>query len=339
MESLTIDRRMDLPNDVLARVLSWAGARSAGRAASVSRAWRATSGRPSLWTALCEAAWPSVATPALGQLVALRGPRNYYERRVALRVAETPDLLDFDDILFTVDITQGDAVLSSTVHEGASVLRDDVQGSDLWNSTALHFDGLSARIACAGDEFPPVKSPVTLSICAVRKSDGLVALLFCWSLDTDTGYPFGPDNNRGRRFPSAPSLSGYLPITTIGDLSPCGEDFAQRWALNQGRVDGETEGPEYLEAGVNIGTISEFPNQFPNGFVAPDDPSVIVHSDSVVEIRRFVINFSLAYYLPDPDDPDEGPDLATMRHFGTTGAGLLDRDAIRRVLADRLRFR
>ena len=90
---------------------------------------------------------------------------------------------------------------------------------------------------------------------------------------------------------------------------------------------------------MNIGTISEFPNQLPNGFIAPDDPSVIVHSDSVVEIRRFGISFSLSYFLPDPDDPDAGPLLGTMRHSGTTGAGVLDRDAICRVLADRLRFR
>ena len=336
---------MDLPVDVHARVLSYSDVAFVGRAASVSRSWRTSSESIGLWTALCEARWPAVVSPQLRPIVARRGPKSYYQHRAGLLrpPPQSSDLLDLDDLFFTVDITQGGAVLSSTVHEGRDVLREDVETHDGLHADGLQFDGLSARIACADEVFPPERCRVTFTICAVRKSDGRVAVVYHeevnedpmegWSLQAE--FPSEPD----RRLPWCPDLRGYLPSACVSDdpkyLTARG-DFAQKWALD-GRITGMAglevdASPEHFRLELGFGTKSEYPYPYPpGGLVAPSDPTLVVHPDFVVEIRRFAIVFTL-WLRQD----EESFQAHAKPYYGVRGR--LELSALHRVLSDRLRF-
>ena len=335
---------MDLPVDVHARVLSYSDVAFVGRAASVSRSWRTSSESIGLWTALCEARWPAVVSPQLRPIVARRGPKSYYQHRAGLLrpPPQSSDLLDLDDLFFTVDITQGGAVLSSTVHEGRDVLQEDVEVYDSEDADGLQFDGLSARIACADEVFPPEICRVTFTICAVRKSDGRVAVVYHEEVCDDLmeGWSMRGLEQPDRRVPWCPDLRGYLPSVCVSDdpkyLTARG-DFAQKWALN-GRIAGMAglevdASPDHFRVGLGFGTTSEYPFPFPaGGLVAPSDPTLVVHPDFVVEIRRFAIVFTL-WLRQD----EESFQAHAKPWYGVHGH--LELSALHRVLSDRLRFK
>ena len=291
-----------------------------------------------MWESLCRARWPAVASaPALARIVTARGARAYYRARVEADIVEplTPPLLDLDDLLFTVDVSQGGKVLSSVACEARDAMRHDLEDHDCQFYDGICLDGLRARIDCSADKcVPPYKNPFSIAVCVVRKSDGRVSPLIPRTDHRNGGgYQFGSPSMR--MVSADQTLRGMMPFyisDPINALQECQRaDLPKDWRLRKilpnARWDSQS-----LECKISIGTCSEFPNGMRADTWSPSpDPSVVI-GDDYFEIRRICLFFHLFLYKNDYDDMYCYPDGSDIQDIFTLGV-------LHRVLSERLAFR
>ena len=116
-----------LPADVTKHALSFLAVTDVPSGAALCKAWSAAARAPDLWLALCEARWPSTVSGALRQAVLRRGPREYYRQHAAaLRGATPRPLLDLDDHLIQLELSQNGRVICSVAQELRDVMRREL---------------------------------------------------------------------------------------------------------------------------------------------------------------------------------------------------------------------
>jgi hypothetical protein len=192
------------------------------------------------------------------------------------------------------------------------------------------FEGLDVRIDCtSGYFFGNGDMGVYISICVVRKSDGLIAMLVPrTALHSAGGMVFGPREHyepparRDRHFAANPTLRGLLPFISC--------DLPTRLSTSLNFIRG---GTGTVGAIINVGTNSEFPwsgMRFAGEdrdiiFDSTPDASVIVGDDGFVTLRKLSVAFAAPDYVPDQwDDWEEasglvpypaGPSTRELRHL------------------------
>ena len=206
-----------LPADVTKHALSFLVVAEIPSGAALCKAWSAAARAPDLWLALCEARWPSTVSGALRQAVLRRGPREYYRQHASALRGTTPQpLLDLDDHLIQLELSQNGRAICSVARELRDVMRRNCRHNSLDTGgfrAGLIFENLHARIDTSTDDvFPPeAGAHLSVSYVVIRKSDGRVATLVpADALDMWTGSTFGMDDHKGK-FAAYPSLRGYLP--------------------------------------------------------------------------------------------------------------------------------
>ena len=113
-----------LPADVTKHALSFLAVTDVPSGAALCKAWSAAARAPDLWLALCEARWPSTVSGALRQAVLRRGPREYYRQHASALRGTTPQpLLDLDDHLIQLELSQNGRVICSVAQELRDVMR------------------------------------------------------------------------------------------------------------------------------------------------------------------------------------------------------------------------
>ena len=113
-----------LPADVTKHALSFLAVADVPRGAALCKAWSAAARARELWLALCEARWPSTVSGALRQAVLRRGPREYYRQHASALRGTTPQpLLDLDDHLIQLELSQNGRVICSVAQELRDVMR------------------------------------------------------------------------------------------------------------------------------------------------------------------------------------------------------------------------
>ena len=312
-----------LPADLTKHALSFLVVAEIPRGAALCKAWSAAARAPDLWLALCEARWPSTASGALRQAVLRRGPREYYRQHAAaLRGATPRPLLDLDDHLIQLELSQNGRAICSVAREARDVMRrncrhnsDDTGGL----RAGLIFENLRARVDTSTDNyFPP--GLLTISCVVIRKSDGRVATLVpADTLDMWCGSTFGMDPNPNGKFAAYPSLHGYLPAqfeqqTGLDDAlrhpdrhNPATpKDLAADYLLNRLGRDYAHE----VTAEVQIGEDAELPRDGVPWAPSPD-ASVVV-GPGYVEVRRILCTFT--GWLKDYASYDEGGDDYVHHH-------------------------
>ena len=198
-----------LPADVTKYALSFLAVADVPRGAALCKAWLAAARTRELWLALCEARWPSTVSGALRQAVLRRGPREYYRQHAAaLRGYQPEPLLDLDDHLIQLELSQNGRTICSVARELRDVMRRNCRHNSLDTGglrDGLIFENLRARIDTSTDNyFPP--GLLTISYVVIRKSDGRVApLVPADALDMWSG------NYHDGKAAAYPSLRGYLP--------------------------------------------------------------------------------------------------------------------------------
>ena len=329
-----------LPEDCARSVLTLLAVKDIPAAAACSRAWCAATRTSELWMALVSTRWPATATGALRQAVLRRGPREYYRQQAAALRGTTPQpLLDLDDHLIQLELSQNGRTICSVARELRDVMRLNCEDSENGRRDGIVFDNLHARVDTSkGNEFPPSEAPVSISYSVIRKSDGRVAALVPTAeLDYSHGWSFGGgrqnDNYSEGSFAANPSLRGKLPAIyeqpTLLDVDP--QDVSTSWLLQRM---GERHVCKTV-AEVHIGTWREFPSDLHRGGWTPWNPSSdasVAAGDDHAEIRRILITFSLnlfeervEYNLDDED------------HFSEEHQ--MNLDELRLALGQRLVFR
>ena len=301
-----------LPADVTKHALSFLVVAEIPRGAALCKAWAAAARAPDLWLALCEARWPSTVSGALRQAVLRRGPREYYRQHAAaLRGYQPRPLLDLDDHLIQLELSQNGRTICSVARELRDVLRrdcEDIDHSEMRDSLrdGVMFDNLRARVDTSkGNEFPPREAPVSISCSVIRKSDARVAVLVpTTELEWTCGWSFGRGDRGEGNFASNPLLRGALPasyeLPTLLDVDP--HDVSTTWLL--GRMSGTQRllGTHVCKtvAAVHIGTLDEFPHDA-KPWIPYSDPSVVA-GEGYVELRRIFMTISL--HLEERVDPE-----------------------------------
>ena len=114
-----------LPEDCARSVLTLLAVKDIPAAAACSRAWSGAARTSELWMALVQTRWPATASAgALRQAVLRRGPREYYRQHAAaLRGATPRPLLDLDDHLIQLELSQNGRVICSVAQELRDVMR------------------------------------------------------------------------------------------------------------------------------------------------------------------------------------------------------------------------
>ena len=309
-----------LPADVTKHALSFLVVAEIPRGAALCKAWSAAARAPDLWLALCEARWPSTASGALRQAVLRRGPREYYRQHAAaLRGATPRPLLDLDDHLIQLEVSQNGRAICSVAREARDVMRRNCRHNSLDTGglrAGLIFENLRARVDTSTDNsFPPFYAPVSVSYVVIRKSDGRVATLVpADTLDMWCGSTFGRDPNPNGKFAAYPSLRGYLPAqfeqpTSLGNPHvhmirhnpTIPKDLAADYLLNRLGRDYAHE----VTAEVQIGEDAEFPRDGVPWTPSPD-ASVVV-GPGYVEVRRILCTFTgwLKDYAGEDDYEDD----------------------------------
>ena len=313
-----------LPEDCLRSVLTLLAVKDIPAAAACSRAWSGAARTSELWMALVQMRWPATASAgALRQAVLRRGPREYYRQQAAALRGTTPQpLLDLDDHLIQLELSQNGRAICSVARELRDVMRRNCRHNSLDTGgfrAGLIFENLRARIDTSTDNyFPP--GLLTISYVVIRKSDGRVAtLLPADPLDMWCGSTFGRDPNPNGKFAAYPSLRGYLPgqfeqPTSLGNphvhmtrhdpATP--KDLAADYLLNRLGRDYAHE----VTAEVQIGEDAEFPRDGVPWTPSPD-ASVVV-GPGYVEIRRILCTFT--GWLKDYAGYDEGGDDYVHHH-------------------------
>ena len=328
-----------LPADCTKHALSFLVVAEIPRGAALCKAWSAAARARELWLALCEARWPATVSGALRQAVLRRGPREYYRQHASALRGTTPQpLLDLDDHLIQLELSQNGRAIYSVARELRDVLRrdcEDIDHRDTRDSLrdGVMFDNLRARVDTSKENtFPPEEAPVSISYSVIRKSDGRVAALVPTAeLEFSCGWGLGGS------FAANTSLSGYLPAEyaqrTLLDVDP--HDVSTTWLL--GRMNGtqRMNGTHVCKtvATVHIGTLAEFPHDSELWTPSPD-PSVVA-GDGYVELRRIFTTFTLRLEERVEDEElreEEGDFICHDCHD-------LDPDELRLVLGQRLVFR
>ena len=207
-----------LPADCTKHALSFLVVAEIPRGAALCKAWSAAARARELWLALCEARWPSTASGALRQAVLRRGPREYYRQHASALRGTTPQpLLDLDDHLIQLEVSQNGRTICSVARELRDVMMRNCRHNSLDTGgfrAGLIFENLRARVDTSTQNvFPPeAQSMLSVSCVVIRKSDGRVAtLLPADPLDMWCGSTFGRDPNPNGKFAAYPSLRNYLP--------------------------------------------------------------------------------------------------------------------------------
>ena len=348
--------------NVPAALLAFVDSTCLGRAACVARAWQAAAKTPALWTHLAAARWPCTASRPLADVVRARGPRDFFrafvaaERPILPTFAPPPPptwshtegttdwtttLAGFNDLLFTIEIRQGDRVLCSMARDPFDVLSKsfeaDYVAAEVREFDGFIFDGLNASVDCRAGWFPPgmewrdsSDAEIILSLCVVRISDGHVSrLLPPTPIDEDNtmGYcALGEEANHspGDRFFAANSrLSGGLPTYfepphQLG-IRPPFDHPSWRGAM--------------MNCIIAIGNMTEFPNAMhPEIWSPAADPSLVVQADGYVLIRRISI-----YFMNGPNVTDEEEEA--LFDQGGDQYAAVDMAALVRSLEVNLEFR
>ena len=314
-----------LPADCTKHALSFLVVAEIPRGAALCKAWSAAARARDLWLALCEARWPCTASGALRQAVLRRGPREYYRQHASALRGTTPQpLLDLDDHLIQLELSQNGRAICSVARELRDVMRrncrhnsDDTGGL----RAGLIFENLRARIDTSTQNvFPPeAHARLSVSYVVIRKSDGRVATLVpADTLDMWCGRSFGRDNDGGK-FAAYPSLRGSLPSqfeqqTSLDDAlrhptrhdPAMPKDIAADYLLNRLGRDYAHE----VTAEVQIGLDDEFPRDGVPWTPSPD-ASVVV-GPGYVEVRRILCTFT--GWLKDYATYDEGGDDYVHHH-------------------------
>ena len=314
-----------LPADITKHVLSFLAVAEIPRGAALCKAWSAAARARELWLALCEARWPSTVSGALRQAVLRRGPREYYRQHASALRGTTPQpLLDLDDHLIQLELSQNGRVICSVAQELRDVMTRNCRHNSLDTGgfrAGLIFENLRARIDTSTDDvFPPeAGAHLSVSYVVIRKSDGRVATLVpADALDMWTGSTFGMDDHKGK-FAAYPSLRGYLPAqfeqpTALGNPHvhmirhnpSIPKDLAADYLLNRLGRDYAHE----VTAEVQIGEDAELPRDGVPWTPSPD-ASVVV-GPGYVEIRRLLCTFT--GWLKDYAGYDEGGDDYVHHH-------------------------